>query len=177
LTDASPDHGNHSAFGLKAHRQTPFRRKRTLFDNDSTAGLVPLLQAQPKTTGTLSRRSRRCNNRTNFWQSGERVRLRRVPCGNHSRTPRNTRPRGDPRPICYDFRFERRTQGRVVWATERRHQDAFLEYLEGWWFRRVITQLTRIKDGDRSSPPNLNRRCPTFASSSNKMHCLSLTTC
>lgn len=37
----------------------------------------------------------------------------------------------------------------LFWATERRHQDAFLQYLEGWWFRRVITQLARIDAGDR----------------------------
>jgi hypothetical protein len=37
----------------------------------------------------------------------------------------------------------------VFWAVERRFQDAFLQYLEGWWFRRVITQLARINAGDR----------------------------
>jgi len=37
----------------------------------------------------------------------------------------------------------------VFWATERRFQDAFLQYLEGWWFRRLITQLARINTGDR----------------------------
>jgi hypothetical protein len=37
----------------------------------------------------------------------------------------------------------------MFWATERRFQDAFLQYLEGWWFRRVITQLARINAGDR----------------------------
>lgn len=37
----------------------------------------------------------------------------------------------------------------LFWATERRHQDAFLQYLEGWWLRRVVTQLTRINIGDR----------------------------
>ena len=37
----------------------------------------------------------------------------------------------------------------LFWATERRHQDAFLQYLEGWWFRRVVTQLARINIGDR----------------------------
>ena len=37
----------------------------------------------------------------------------------------------------------------LFWATERRHQDAFLQYLEGWWLRRVITQLARINVGDR----------------------------
>lgn len=37
----------------------------------------------------------------------------------------------------------------VFWATERRHQDAFLQYLEGWWLRRVTTQLARISVSDR----------------------------
>lgn len=37
----------------------------------------------------------------------------------------------------------------LFWATERRHQDAFLQYLEGWWFRRVITQMTGIDTDDR----------------------------
>lgn len=37
----------------------------------------------------------------------------------------------------------------LFWATERSHQDAFLQYLEGWWFRRVILQLAKIKADDR----------------------------
>jgi hypothetical protein len=37
----------------------------------------------------------------------------------------------------------------LFWATERRHQDAFLQYIEGWWIRRVTTQLARINVGDR----------------------------
>jgi len=37
----------------------------------------------------------------------------------------------------------------LFWATERRHQDAFLQYLEGWWLRRVVTQLARINAADR----------------------------
>ena len=37
----------------------------------------------------------------------------------------------------------------LFWATERRHQDAFLQYLEGWWLRRVVTQLARIDVRDR----------------------------
>lgn len=37
----------------------------------------------------------------------------------------------------------------LFWATERNHQDAFLQYLEGWWFRRVIVQLAKIKADDR----------------------------
>lgn len=30
----------------------------------------------------------------------------------------------------------------VFWAVERAHQTPFLDRLEGWWFRRVIRQLT-----------------------------------
>jgi hypothetical protein len=37
----------------------------------------------------------------------------------------------------------------LFWATERRHQDNFLQYLEGWWLRRVVTQLARIDAADR----------------------------
>lgn len=37
----------------------------------------------------------------------------------------------------------------IGWATERRSQDVFLQYLEGWWFRRVIVQMANIKTGDK----------------------------
>lgn len=37
----------------------------------------------------------------------------------------------------------------LFWATERRHQNTFLQYLEGWWLRRVVTQLARINADDR----------------------------
>jgi hypothetical protein len=37
----------------------------------------------------------------------------------------------------------------VFWAVERKHQATFLQYLEGWWFRRVIKQLTGIPQADR----------------------------
>jgi len=37
----------------------------------------------------------------------------------------------------------------IFWAVERKHQDTFLEYLEGWWFRRAITQLAQMHSGDR----------------------------
>ena len=50
----------------------------------------------------------------------------------------------------------------LFWATERRHQDAFLEYLEGWWFRRVVTQLTRINDGDRILAAELESQMSDF---------------
>ncbi|MBA5605381.1 hypothetical protein H3H36_08410 [Duganella sp. FT3S] len=34
----------------------------------------------------------------------------------------------------------------VFWAVERAHQTSFLDRLEGWWLRRVITQLTSSSD-------------------------------
>ena len=37
----------------------------------------------------------------------------------------------------------------VFHASSREHQDAFLEYLEGWWFRRALQQLQNIDGGDR----------------------------
>lgn len=37
----------------------------------------------------------------------------------------------------------------VMWAVERKHQGAFLERLEGWWFRRVVQQLFHVGSGDR----------------------------
>ena len=40
-------------------------------------------------------------------------------------------------------------KGEIGWATERQFQDTFLQYLEGWWFRRVIAQMARINTGDR----------------------------
>ena len=32
--------------------------------------------------------------------------------------------------------------GELFWAVERRHLEAFRQYLEGWWFRRAIVHLT-----------------------------------
>lgn len=40
-------------------------------------------------------------------------------------------------------------QAEIFWAVERKHQAAFLNYLEGWWLRRAITQLLHIQTGDR----------------------------
>jgi hypothetical protein len=37
----------------------------------------------------------------------------------------------------------------LLWTTERRHQAAFLQYFEGWWFRRVIAQLVSVNSGDK----------------------------
>ena len=53
----------------------------------------------------------------------------------------------DQKPTIGDLNDELKAE--IFWATERRHQDAFLHYLEGWWLRRVITQLGRINVGDR----------------------------
>lgn len=37
----------------------------------------------------------------------------------------------------------------VFWAVDRKHHDAFLERLEGWWLRRAIRQLTSCDCRDR----------------------------
>ena len=37
----------------------------------------------------------------------------------------------------------------VFFAAPRIHQDAFLNYLEGWWFRRSVKQLQNVSTGDR----------------------------
>lgn len=46
----------------------------------------------------------------------------------------------DAAPTVVDLDQELRQE--VFWAVERRHQQAFLDRLEGWWFRRAIQQLT-----------------------------------
>lgn len=43
----------------------------------------------------------------------------------------------------------------VFYASSREHQDAFLEYLEGWWFRRTLEQLQKLNGGDRISSEEL----------------------
>lgn len=42
----------------------------------------------------------------------------------------------------------------VLWAAKRQHHTAFLERLEGWWFRRILRQLTRATS-DRVSATEL----------------------
>ena len=37
----------------------------------------------------------------------------------------------------------------VFHAAPRIYQDAFLNYLEGWWFRRAVKQLQNVSAGDR----------------------------
>jgi hypothetical protein len=37
----------------------------------------------------------------------------------------------------------------VFWAVERKHHDAFLERLEGWWLRRCLKQLASADPADR----------------------------
>ena len=52
-------------------------------------------------------------------------------------------------------RLRRRPKLRTVLRTEvyhaagRSHLDTFLTYLEGWWFRRAVTQLKSIEMKDR----------------------------
>ncbi|NTU49977.1 MAG: hypothetical protein HGA87_03655 [Desulfobulbaceae bacterium] len=43
----------------------------------------------------------------------------------------------------------------VFYAISREHQNAFLEYLEGWWFRRSVDQLKNIDMGNRISSEEL----------------------
>jgi hypothetical protein len=52
----------------------------------------------------------------------------------------------DAAPTVSDLNESLRTE--IFWAVDRSHQDAFLDRLEGWWFRRVILQLTGAP-GDR----------------------------
>lgn len=37
----------------------------------------------------------------------------------------------------------------VFWAVDRKHHDAFLERLEGWWLRRSLKQLVSVVPEDR----------------------------
>jgi hypothetical protein len=46
----------------------------------------------------------------------------------------------DAAPSIVDIENELRQE--VHWAADRKHHSAFLERLEGWWFRRVLQQLT-----------------------------------
>ncbi len=43
----------------------------------------------------------------------------------------------------------------VFYASTREHQEAFLEYLEGWWFRRGLAQLQNFDSEDRISSEEL----------------------
>lgn len=52
----------------------------------------------------------------------------------------------DVAPTVSDLDDSLRTE--VFWAVDRSHQTSFLDRLEGWWFRRVILQLTGAP-GDR----------------------------
>lgn len=48
----------------------------------------------------------------------------------------------DAAPDVADLDEELRAE--VMWAVERKHHGAFLERLEGWWFRRVVKQLLKV---------------------------------
>jgi hypothetical protein len=43
----------------------------------------------------------------------------------------------------------------IFYACSRERQDAFMEYLEGWWFRRAIEQLQKVDSGARISSQDL----------------------
>ena len=53
----------------------------------------------------------------------------------------------DAAPTIMDLNSDLKTE--VFWAVERRHHDAFLERLEGWWFRRALKQLSSTSLADR----------------------------
>ena len=46
----------------------------------------------------------------------------------------------------------------IFYAAPRDCLDAFLEYLEGWWFRRSVTQLQNSDRGDRISSEELDAK-------------------
>lgn len=50
----------------------------------------------------------------------------------------------DSAPTISDIDEELRTV--IFWAVDRAHQTAFLDRLEGWWLRKVISQLTSSPD-------------------------------
>lgn len=50
----------------------------------------------------------------------------------------------DSAPTISDIDADIRTA--IFWAVDRTHQNAFQDRLEGWWFRRVIGQLTSSPD-------------------------------
>lgn len=50
----------------------------------------------------------------------------------------------DAAPTISDLNENLRTV--IFWAVDRAHQTSFLDRLEGWWLRRVITQLTSAPD-------------------------------
>jgi len=52
----------------------------------------------------------------------------------------------DVAPTVNDIGVELRRE--IFWAVDKVHQAAFLERLEGWWFRRVLDQLSST-NGDR----------------------------
>ena len=46
----------------------------------------------------------------------------------------------------------------IFYASLREHQNSFLEYLEGWWFRRALEQLQNIDSRDRISSEELESK-------------------
>jgi hypothetical protein len=45
--------------------------------------------------------------------------------------------------------LENELRAEVFWAADRKHHVAFLENLEGWWFRRCLKQLASMRREDR----------------------------
>jgi hypothetical protein len=46
----------------------------------------------------------------------------------------------------------------LIHASKREHRDAFLEYLEGWWFRRAIEMLQKVDRDARISSQELEAK-------------------
>ena len=66
--------------------------------------------------------------------------------------------------------------GELFWAVERRHLEAFRQYLEGWWFRRAIVHLQALLPIE-FSPQNSTRRSQICVSNSSRMRYQSQTIC
>jgi hypothetical protein len=45
--------------------------------------------------------------------------------------------------------LDNQLRAEVFWAVERKHQESFLDRLEGWWFRRILKQLSSVNLSDR----------------------------
>jgi hypothetical protein len=45
--------------------------------------------------------------------------------------------------------LDSKIDAQLFWAVERKHQDAFRRYLEGWWFLRAIAHFTSVDKSDR----------------------------
>lgn len=51
--------------------------------------------------------------------------------------------------------LDKQLKAEIFHATPREHLEAFLEYLEGWWYRRTLEQLQNAEHGARISSEEL----------------------